>query len=223
VTRAPAHAVRRLKDAGRHSVWLIQGPDGQPRTFKSWPLTPSMLLKLALGLAQPQRQARGAQRVAAAGVCTARVHGWRVAWSRRRVEMELAWLPGRSAAELVSPLVLDEAACRAVSAAAGDIVRRLVEADLFDRDLKLANLVVDRDREPVTVGLIDTVGVRRLRRPEVEIARMLERLVEKAAGATDLTPPMWVPGLRRSLAGLPAATRRAVVARLKARRSRGSG
>jgi hypothetical protein len=137
--------------------------------------------------------------------------------------MELAWMTGRSAADLVSPLVLDEAACRAVSAAAGGIVRRLIDADLFNRDLKLANLIVDPDGEPLAVCLIDTVGVRRLRRPANEIARMLERLVEKAASSTDLTPPMWMPGMRRALAGLPAATRREVVARLKARRSRGSG
>jgi hypothetical protein len=177
-----------------------------------------MLLKLALGIAQPQRQSRGAKRVAAAGVRTAAVHGWRVAWTRGRVEMELAWVPGRSAADLVAPLSLGEAECRAVSAAAGGIVRRLVAADLFNRDLKLANLVVDRDATPVDVCLIDTVGVRRLRRPADEIARMLERMVEKAVSSTDLTPPMWVPGLRRALAGLPAETRRAVVARLKARR-----
>jgi tRNA A-37 threonylcarbamoyl transferase component Bud32 len=226
VTSSPAHAVRRLKDAGRHSVWLIQRPGEQPRTLKSWPLIPLMLVKAVLGLSQPQRQIRGSRRVARAGIPTPEVIGWRVTWVRPwpRLELELAWAAGECLADLVSPVTMDDAGCRRISAAVGRVVRELIDAGLFNRDLKLANLIVASDAGSADVWLIDTVGVRRLRRPVDEIARMLERVVEKAAGANaSLRPPVWMPALRQALAGLEAPTRRAVVRRLQARRRQETG
>jgi hypothetical protein len=221
VTSPPAHAVRRLKDAGRQSVWLIRRPGEQPRTLKSWPLTPVLLLKLALGIAQPQRQVRGASRVAGAGVPTAKVCGWRLAWGRPRVEIELLWVPGRSAFDLVSPASLSAADRRRASAAVGRVVAGLVAAGLFNRDLKLSNLVVDFSAGRPEVWLIDTVGIRRLRRPAAEIARMLERLaVQPAECGIALSPSAWMPAMRHALGGLSAATRRAVVRRLQAHRRR---
>jgi hypothetical protein len=264
--------VRRLKDAGRQSVWLIQRPGEQPRTLKSWPLTPLLLVKLALGIAQPQRQLRGARRVARAGIQTPEVCRFRMAWAEQgghgrprpggppeqgghgrprpggppeqggprspegcthkgehgrsgrpqpRIEIELAWAPGFSALELVSSASLSEADRRRASAAVGRLVARLVEANLFNRDLKLSNVVVDVSAGRPDVWLIDTVGVRRLRRPAVQIARMLERLaVQPARGGVALTPPVWMPAMRHALGGLAAATRRAVVRRLQAHRQR---
>jgi hypothetical protein len=222
VSNPPAHAVRRLKDAGRQSVWLIQRPGEQPRTLKSWPLTPLLLAKLVLGIAQPQRQIRGARRVARAGIPTAEVCGRRLVWGRPpRVEIELAWVPGDSAFELVAPARLNDADRRGASAAVGRLVARLVEAGLFNRDLKLSNLIVDFSAGRADVRLIDTVGIRRLRRREIEIARMLERLaVQPARGGIALTPPAWMPAMRHALGGLGAVTRRAVVRRLQAHRQR---
>ncbi len=238
VMSPPAHAVRRLKEAGRQSVWLIQRPGEQPRTLKSWPLTPLLLMKLALGIAQPQRQLRGASRVARAGVPTAEVCGWRLAWGRPprpggprkkgghgcprpRVEIELVWVPGRCAFDLVSPTSLSAPDRRRASAAVGRVVAGLVAAGLFNRDLKLSNLVVDFSAQRPDVWLIDTVGIRRLRRPVVEIARMLERLaVQPAECGIALSPAAWMPAMRHALGGLSAATRRAVVRRLRAHRRR---
>ncbi|MHC4211047.1 MAG: BUD32 family EKC/KEOPS complex subunit [Planctomycetota bacterium] len=231
----PAHAVRRLKDAGRQSVWLIQRPGEQPRTLKSWPLTPLLLVKLALGIAQPQRQLRGARRVARAGIPTAEVCCLKLAWGRPRpagprklrghgrpqVEIELGWVEGSSAYDLVSSGSLSPSDRRRTSAAVGRVVAKLVEAGLFNRDLKLSNLIVDFSAGRADVWLIDTVGIRRLRRPEPEIARMLERLaVQPARGGIALTPPVWMPAMRHALGGLAAVTRRAVVRRLQAHRQR---
>jgi hypothetical protein len=220
VSSPPAHALRRLKEAGRQSVWLIHRPGEQPRTLKSWPLTPLLLAKLALGIAQPQRQLRGARRAARAGIMTAEVCGWRICWRRPRawMELELTWVPGRCAIDLAVEGGPDGSQRRA-SAAVGCVVARLVEGGLFNRDLKLSNLIVDGGEGATAVWMIDTVGIRRLRRPAVEIARMLERLaVQPAERGIVLSPPMWVPAMRRALAGLPAVTRRAVVRRLKEHR-----
>jgi hypothetical protein len=250
VSIPPAHAVRRLKDAGRQSVWLVHRPGEQPRTLKTWPLTPLLLVKLALGIAQPQRQLRGARRLARAGIPTAEVYGMRVAWSRpgpgwprkqrgprspqgcrdrsehgrsRRpqVEIELAWVEGGSAYDLVSSESLSVSDRRRASAAVGRAVARLIEAGLFNRDVKLSNLVVGSTGQRPEVWLIDTVDIRRLRRPAVEIARMLERLaVQPARSGIALTRPSWVPAMRHALRGLPGATRRAVVRQLQAHRRR---
>ncbi|MHC4080297.1 MAG: BUD32 family EKC/KEOPS complex subunit [Planctomycetota bacterium] len=217
----PAHAVRQLKDAGRQSVWLIHRPGEQPRTLKSWPLTPLLLAKLVLGIAQPQRQLRGARRLGRAGIPTPEVFGWRMAWGPPRLEIELAWVPGVSAFELVSSEALSASDRRRASAAVGRLVAGLIGAGLFNRDVKLSNLVVDATGEQPRVWLIDTVDIRRMRRPAVEIARMLERLaVQPARGGIALTPPAWVPAMRHALGGLSAATRRAVVRRLQAHRRR---
>jgi len=142
VSIPPAHAIRRLKDAGRQSVWLVHRPGEQPRTLKTWPLTPLLLVKLALGIAQPQRQIRGARRLARAGIPTAEVCCRRVAWGRRQVEIELGWVEGASAWELVSSESPSISERRRASAAVGGMVAQLIEAGLFNRDVKLSNLVV---------------------------------------------------------------------------------
>jgi hypothetical protein len=235
VSIPPAHAVRRLKDAGRQSVWLVHRPGEQPRTLKTWPLTPLLLVKLALGIAQPQRQIRGARRLARAGIPTAEVCCLRIAWGRPRpggprkqrghgrpqVEIELGWVEGGSAWDLVSSESLSVSDRRRASAAVGRAVARLIEAGLFNRDVKLSNLIVGSTGRRPEVWLIDTVDIRRLRRPAVEIARMLERLaVQPARAGIVLTPPAWIPAMRHALRGLRGPTRRAVVRRLQAHRRR---
>lgn len=211
--------MRRLKDGGRESVWLIQRPGEGPRTLKSWPLTPLLLLKLALGIAQPQRHARGAKRVARAGIPTPEICRWGKAQGDLRVELELVWLPGRDAFDLMSAVELTEPQCRRASAAVGGIVHALIAAGLFNRDLKLSNLIVDLNSRRAAIWLIDPVDVRPLRKPVDQIARMLERLgVQPVRSNVPFPPPVWIPAIRRALAGLPVATRRAVIQRLRTMR-----
>ena len=99
------------------------------------------------------------------------------------MEIELGWVEGSSAWDLVSSKGLGASDRRRASAAVGRVVARLIEAGLFNRDVKLSNLVVDSTGERPEVWLIDTVAIRRLRRPAVEIARMLERLAVQPARA----------------------------------------
>lgn len=212
----PTHALRPLKEAGRQTVWLIQRPGEQQRTLKTWVLTPWLAFKLLLGIAQPQRQTAGARLTQRAGVRTAPVMGsWRPAWRGRPViELELGFVPGRSAQEVARDPGLSDREQRRGSAAIGRLAALLLAAGLLNRDFKLNNVIIDDAGEP---WMIDTVGVRRSYRPEAAAARMLERL------SLQLPRPVrtaaWVPGMRHALRGLPARSRREVVRRLRQHRT----
>lgn len=226
VDTPPAYCVRVLKRFGGQSVWLIERPGETRRTLKSWALTPVMLLKLVLGIAQPQRQVRGARRAARAGVQTPRiVRAWRLRLGAPgpRIELEHDYVDGKSAMEVLEVGALPDDACREVSAAVGRVVACLDGAGLFNRDLKLSNLILDAEDGRPRVWLIDTVGIRRMHHRVAETARMLERLaVEPAELGIALSPPSWVPAMRHALRGLAAPARRAVVERLKEHRRRRS-
>ena len=202
-------------------MWLVQRPGEAPRTLKTWSVTPTMCLKLMLGIAQPQRQIAGARRLARAGLRTPAIpDGWRFARRGRPVvEMELAFVEGLSALEAIRDRTLDGPYRRAASAAVGEVVAEMIEAGIFNRDMKLANLILgDRDGQ-TEVWQIDTVGVRRIRRRVKEAARMLERLaLELAIIRPRPDPAVWVPALRHALRGLDLDDRREVVRRLKAHR-----
>lgn len=221
VSSPPEHAIRPLKDTGRQSVWLIQRPGQEPRVLKIWRLTPVLLVKLALGIAQPQRQIAGARRLVRARIRTSRViAGWR--FGRRLgwpvVELELAYVAGRSALDLVRDGQLAEVQQRRASASIGTVVAELISAGLFNRDLKLSNLIVDDD---AAAWLIDTVAVRPMRRRAAESARMLERLAIQVFPLRIFDcPAVWVPVLRRALRAIPERSRREVVRWLRAHRRR---
>ena len=220
MTTPPLHARACLKSAGAHSVWLIERPGEAPRTLKRWPLTPVMAVKLLLGIAQPQRQEAGRRLVAEAGIAAAEVCGrWRVAWGRRpAVMLELVYVPGRSALEALADGAVSDAQRRRASGAIGEVVARFAGAGLFHRDLKATNLILTEAGTPV-VSLIDTVGVRRMRRPDHETARMLERLVVLPAFMNMTIPvAVWLPLLRRALRPLAKGPRRAVLRKLRAHR-----
>jgi len=223
VVSPPAHAVRRLKESGEHPVWLVQRPGEAPRTLKTWSVTPAMCVKLALGIAQPQRQIAGARRLERAGLRTPAIPGgWRFARRERRVvEMELAFVEGLSALEAIGDRTLAGPYRRAASAAVGEVVAGMVEAGLFNRDMKLANLILADRGEKTDVWQIDTVGVRTTRRRVKETARMLERLgVQLSIMGPRPDPAVWVPAFRHALRGLDIEDRREVVRRLQAHRRR---
>ncbi len=132
------------------------------------------------------------------------------------VEMELAFVSGRSALDLSRDTQLTETEHRPTSASVGDDVAQLISAGLFNRDLKLANLIVD---DAGNVWQIDTVGVRPMREHTVECARMLERLsIQFPPDGLLKYRGVWVPALRHALRGLGSPTRRAVVRWLQAHR-----
>ncbi len=182
---------------------------------------PLLAVKLVFGIDQPHRQSRGSVRTASAGVATPPLcRGPVLCWRSRALHLELeyeyvAGESGLSAAPTLGPTVADVALARA----AGTVISRLAQARLFHRDLKLSNLVVHRD--PPSVCVIDTVGVRRMRRPDREIARMLERLaVELSEREIPLPRCITVAAVRSALERLPRPLRRAVLQRLRAHPAR---
>ena len=222
--KPPAHAVKCLKSAGLNSVWLIHRPGEEPRTLKTWPVTIELLLKIILGIAQPQRQIRGAKRLARAGVDPATVCGsWRfVRWDRRSfIQLELDYVPGPSALEALREQNLNQAERRWAAAAVGRIVAKLAVAGLFHRDLTLTNLIVKDASEPAQIHIVDTVGVRRIRRSVPEIARMLERLaVQPDFNRIPVPRTVWMPLLLAAMRPLAPTTRQAVLRTLKRHRRR---
>ncbi len=222
--KPPAHAVKCLKSAGLNSVWLIHRPGEEPRTLKTWPVTIELLLKIILGIAQPQRQIRGAKRLARAEVDPATVCGsWRFVRRDRRsfVQLELDYVPGPSALEALREQNLSQVERRWAAAAVGRIVAKLAVAGLFHRDLTLTNLIVKEASEPAQIHVVDTVGVRRLRRPVPEIARMLERLtVQPDFNRIPVPRTVWMPLLLAAMRPLAPTTRQAVLRTLKRHRRR---
>ncbi len=226
----PEHVVRCLKEDGPRSVWLVQRPGQAPRTVKTWPLGLATLAKLILGIAPVQRQVRGQRRLAAASIQSPPPsHRWRVVRRRRRfaIELDLEFVPGRSALELVKDptAIADLSVVRSVAATLGQLVARMTEARLFNRDLKLSNIIVAEQGAPSepAVWLIDPVGVGPMRRPIRQIERMLERLsVEPVSLSLPLPREAVFNVLLNALRPLPATTRRAVVRRLRARLRRES-
>ncbi len=222
--KPPAHAVKCLKSAGLNSVWLIHRPGEEPRTLKTWPVTIELLFKIVLGIAQPQRQIRGAKWLARAGADPATVCGsWRFVRRDQRsfIQLELDYVPGASALEALREQNLSQAERRRAAAAVGRIVAKLAVAGFFHRDLTLTNLIVKEASEPAQICVVDTVGVRRIRRPVPEIARMLERLVvQPDFNRIPVPRTVWMPLLLAAMRPLAPATRQAVLRTLKQHRRR---
>ncbi len=220
--KPPAHAVKCLKSAGLNSVWLIRRPGEGPRTLKTWPVTIELLFKIVLGIAQPQRQILGAKRLARAGVDSATVcSSWRFVRRDRQsfIQLELDYVPGPSALEALREGNLNQAERRSSAAAIGRIVAKLAVAGLFHRDLTLTNLIVKEASGPAQICVVDTVGVRRIRRPVLEIARMLERLaVQPDFNRIPVPRTVWMPLLLAATRPLAPATRQAVLRTLKRHR-----
>lgn len=213
---SPSDASECLKrDAGR-TVHLVRSPGAPARLRKTWPLNPWMLLKVLFGIAQSQRQVRGAKRIRAAGVRTPDVtQGTRLHLRPLCVSIELNFAEGTSALDLLKAGVSIERQ-RMLGRAIGAIVPTLANARLFNRDLKLSNIIVD---ESDIVWMIDPVGVRLQRDRVEEITRMVHRL---ASEPVNLNVAMLRAGvlavLRSALRPLAASERREVLRRLREHR-----
>ncbi len=176
------------------------------------------MVKVGLRIAQPLRQQRGERRLAAAGIaCAAVLRDVRPVWPAM-IQLELAWVPGRPALEVLLDERLGEHEKRRAASAVGRVVAQLITAGLFYRDIKLTNLILSEQGGEWGVWLIDTVDVRPMRRPIDHIVRMLERLIVLPAYYEITTPQaVWMPLLRRALEPLAREKRREVVRTLKAR------
>jgi hypothetical protein len=230
VSIRPAHAIACLKEHGLQSVWMIQRPGQPPRTIKTWPLGPLMLLKLAVGGAQPQRQFRGERRLRQAGVATPGTCGrWR--FSRRGwrpvVEVEMGFVPGQPAGDLVMSAPgsagLDDETILKAASDLGAIIARLIQSRLFHRDMKLINVIVDEQRPRPRLWLIDAVDVRPMRKTPAQVERMLERIgMYPIRIAPRLAGAMRIRMLLSALRPLSRMERREVFRLMRARRRRES-
>jgi len=220
VATPPVHAVRQLKEHGEHPVWLVHRPGEEPRTLKTWSVTPIRLIQLGGGFARPQRQIAGARRLRRAGVPTPVICGsWR--YARRDglvIELDHVYVEGRSALELAKDPETPREDIRRISRGLGDIVAAMVAADLLNKDLKLNNVIVAADG---VIWIIDTDGVRRVRSRVEGATRMLERLgVQLPIMGDRVCPAAWLPAIRRGLRSLTRQQRREVVRLLRAHRRR---
>jgi hypothetical protein len=179
VLEQPPHATRCLKQEGLRSVWLVERPGCARTTLKLWPLDLATRLKLALGVAQVQRQLRGSRRLQAAGILTPSPVG---PWRAERIDgrwviaLEMSYQPGQTALSLLEGGDLNEDALRSACRSIGRMVITLSQRRLVHRDLKLNNIIVDASRSPPEVAAIDAIGVRRMHDGVAAAARMLERL-----------------------------------------------
>lgn len=221
---SPSHAVRCLKAEGGRQVWLVHRPGESRRIVKRWPLTVLRAIKMLAGLSQPQRQIRGAGRLGRAGIATPAPFGsCRISRPRRRpvVTIELEYVEGETAWTILADDSLTDAARIRCARAVGSIVAEFRLAGLFNRDLKLTNLIIDCAADEPIVQVIDPVGVRRMGDEVEQTARMLERLaVLPLYHRVPLPRGVVIASLRSALSGLPPAPRRAVLRRLRAHLTR---
>ncbi len=169
----PLGTIRTLKREGGRGVYLVRLPDGDHELVKRWPLSPWTLFKCLLGIAQPQRQLRGARRLLAAGIATPRPRGGVRLTTRggTSLEIRLEWVEGQSLLERL--LVTDDAERSRLGASMSELLQRIEAARLFHRDGKLSNFVVTPHGAIVA---IDPVGVRRSRDARRERERAIEAL-----------------------------------------------
>ncbi len=199
-------------------MWLVHRPGEEPRTLKTWAVTPIRLVQLAGGFSRPQRQIAGAKRLRRAGVRTAAICGtWRYARRGRLViELEHVYVEGRSAFELAKGQDIPREEVRRISQGIGDIMAAMVTADLLNKDFKLNNIIVAADG---VIWLIDTDGVRRIRSRVEGASRMLERLgLQLPIMGDRVCPAAWLPAMRRALRPLSRQQRREVAHLLRAHR-----
>lgn len=198
---APPGTVRTLKRDGRRGVFLVRTPDGLREVVKRWPATPWELVKLSLGIAQAQRQLRGARRLMTAGVATPRPRGGvRLTtlggWC---AEIRLEWVEGEPLLDRVrgAGSGADTVELARLGAAMGELLGRLRAAGLFHRDGKLSNFIVRPTGEIVA---IDPVGVRRARHREDELARSMHSLACELSDAERAVAAAFLEAARLRLA-----------------------
>lgn len=207
-------------------MWLVDRPGEGRRIVKRWSLTPMRAIKLLLGVSQPQRQLRGAGRLARAGIPTPKpCRSWRIERPDRRrlVTIELEYAEGRTGWAMLNDVDVPEASQVLGARAVGTLVVAFRRAGLFNRDLKLTNLIVDHAGEEPRVWVIDPVGVRRMRDVVPHTERMLERLaVLPLYHRVPLPRAVVIAVLRSALSDLKKPRRRAVLRRLRAHLTRQS-
>ncbi|MHC4908145.1 MAG: BUD32 family EKC/KEOPS complex subunit [Planctomycetota bacterium] len=225
----PPYSTQCLKRDGRRCVWRVDAPGRPPSVMKVWPLQVGLVLKMLLGLAQPQRLRRDAELLLAAGLPTPPVdRRWTIGRDNdgRVLGLTMPWIPGVSGLEALKrsadPSMLPRV--REAATQAGSIVAAHAGAGVVNRDLKLTNLIVDGldggTTAAVHVSVIDP-DLRRARSRPAAIARMLERLnIEPADFGVSVPWSVHRAAVRAATCDRGRADRRAVLRMLRSRRPR---
>jgi hypothetical protein len=138
------------------------------------------------------------------------------------IDLELEYAPGRTAWEILAGLEAgewpDPDLLLGGAASLGRLVAQLTEARLFHRDIKLANVIVDERTVPPRLWVIDTVGVRRMRKAVAEVERMIGRCaLQPLRMDAALARAVRIRMLLNALRPLASEQRRAVLQRLRRR------
>ena len=196
------------------AVWRIERPGGVVSTLKTWPLLSKCLLTLPLGIAQPQRQRRGSNRLNRIGVPTPPIiAGPRVAGGLCTLELE--WVHGRTALEHCVAADLDSSAMKMLATQLGSHVAMIANAGYVHRDMKLSNIIIESSPEGPKAWIIDTIGIRRCTSKSMAVFRMLERLLTELGPDRTHLEVAWGPLLRAAIRPMSGPIRRAVLERLR--------
>ncbi len=175
----PYTTIRCLKEEDLRSVWLLEIPGRGLITLKRWPVTWQLRWKSFFKQSQPDRQLTGAWKLLKAGVNTPQP-ATPVYRSGSFYQLELPYIEGVTAYELLkSNLPVSHDLLYELARELGKIVRRLAQAGLRHRDLKLENVVIkepQQDAAPLSLWLIDPVGIRNSFSISDSFVCMLDRL-----------------------------------------------
>ncbi|QDT25433.1 hypothetical protein Enr10x_07290 [Gimesia panareensis] len=175
----PYTTIRCLKEEQLRSVWLLDISGRGLTTLKRWPVNWKLRWKSLFGQSQPQRQVTGAWRLLEAGVNTPQP-ATPVYRAGQFYQLEMPFIEGTTVDEVLknaSPAAHSELA--RIARELGEIVRRLAEARLRHRDLKLENVILkppQSNQGPPSLWLIDPVGIRLCNSLETSLICMLDRL-----------------------------------------------
>ena len=171
--------IRCLKEEDLRSVWLLELPGRGLTTLKRWPVTWPLRWKTFFRQSQPDRQLTGAWKLLKAGVNTPQP-ATPVYRAGSFYQLEMPFIEGSTAYDLLkSELPESSDLLYELARELGKIVRRIAEAGLRHRDLKLENVVVKashRDSTPLSLWLIDPVGIRSSFSLADSLVCMLDRL-----------------------------------------------
>ena len=197
------------------AVWRVERPGGMVSTLKTWPTWSKCLLTFPLGIAQPQRQRRGADRLDRIGVLTPPIiAGPKVAG--RLCTLELEWVEGRTALDHCVSGDPDEVGLRMVAAQLGSNIALIAHAGYVHRDMKLSNIIIESKADGPQAWVIDTIGIRRCASKSTAIFRMVERLLVELGAHRNHLDAAWLPLLRAALKPMSKSIRQAVLVQLRA-------
>lgn len=208
----PYTIIRCLKEEDFRSVWLLEIPGRGLTTLKRWPVSWQLRWKSLFKQSQPDRQLSGAWKLLKAGVNTPQPETpvYRVG---DFYQLEMPFIEGTTACDLLKSARPESHNLQyEIARELGKIVRRLAEAGLRHRDLKLENVVVkenSQEADPCSLWLIDPVGIRRSRSVSDSLVCMLDRLAIQPLNEGLAVPlSLQVICIRSALGGLRGNERR---------------